>query len=254
MGCSPSCCTSWRLSSSRFFLCCSWAGCSPTADTAVEIGDWHRLTGRSIGAYLGLVPTEHSSGSTRSHGGITKTGNGHARRLLVEAARHHRPRYRPGRNLRRRWDAAPLAARTRGEAANQRLHARWAGLDHRRKHPVVANAAIARERAGLVLVVGRPRRLTRPINARMMTRGCRQAPGSDPRATYEQSHCGAIDYARPLDKRSTPIRKFRPVVPTRAYPNVILNEPTGSLCAFLRLRGLSLYCDQSAPRGPADLA
>jgi hypothetical protein len=106
----------------------------------------------------------------------------------------------------------------------------------------------------LVLVVGRPRRLTRPINARMMTRGCRQAPGSDPRATYEQSHCGAIDYARPLDKRSTPIRKFRPVVPTRAYPNVILNEPTGSLCAFLRLRGLSLYCDQSAPRGPADLA
>jgi len=139
------------------------------------------------------------------------------RRLLVEAARHHRPRYRPGRNLRRRWDAAPLAARTRGEAANQRLHARWAGLDHRRKHPVVANAAIARERAGLVLVVGRPRRLTRPINARMMTRGCRQAPGSDPRATYEQSHCGAIDYARPLDKRSTPIRKSRPVVPTRAF-------------------------------------
>jgi hypothetical protein len=69
----------------------------------------------------------------------------------------------------------------------------------------------------LVLVVGRPRRLTRPINARMMTRGCRQASGSDPRATYEQSHCGAIDYARPLDKRSTPIRKFRPVVPTRAY-------------------------------------
>src|SRR6185312_16565851 len=84
--------------------------------------------------------------------------------------------------------------------------------DHRRKHPVVANAAIARERAGLVLLVGRPRRLTRPINARMMTRGCRQAPGSDPRATYEQSHCGAIDYARPLDKRSTPIRKFRPAV------------------------------------------
>jgi transposase len=115
---------------------------------AVEIGDWHRLTGRSIGAYLGLVPTEHSSGSTRIHGGITKTGNGHARRLLIEAAWHHRPRYRPGRDLRRRWDAAPLAARTRGEAANQRLHARWAGFDHRRKHPVIANAAIARELAG----------------------------------------------------------------------------------------------------------
>ena len=60
VGCSPSCCTSWRLSSSRFFLCCSWAGCSPTADTAVEIGDWHRLTGRSIGAYLGLVPAHRA--------------------------------------------------------------------------------------------------------------------------------------------------------------------------------------------------
>ncbi|MDH6289736.1 transposase [Rhodococcus opacus] len=63
---------------------------------AVEIGDWQRLTGRSIGAYLGLVPTEHSSGATRSQGSITKTGNGHARRLLIEAAWHHRPPYRPG--------------------------------------------------------------------------------------------------------------------------------------------------------------
>jgi transposase len=53
---------------------------------AVEIGDWHRLTGRSIGAYLGLVPTESSSGESRSRGSITKTGNGHARRLLIEAA------------------------------------------------------------------------------------------------------------------------------------------------------------------------
>ena len=63
---------------------------------ATEIGDWHRLTGRSIGAYLGLVPTEYSSGATRSQGGMTKTGNGHARRLLIEAAWHHRQPYRPG--------------------------------------------------------------------------------------------------------------------------------------------------------------
>jgi transposase len=60
---------------------------------AVEIGDWHRLTGRSIGAYLGLVPTEYSSGASRIQGGVTKTGNSHARRLLVEAAWHHRPGY-----------------------------------------------------------------------------------------------------------------------------------------------------------------
>lgn len=57
---------------------------------AAEIGDWSRLTGRSIGAYLGLVPSEYSSGATRTQGAVTKTGNGHARRLLVEAAWHHR--------------------------------------------------------------------------------------------------------------------------------------------------------------------
>jgi transposase len=115
---------------------------------ATEIGDWHRLTGRSIGAYVGLVPTENSSGATRSQGGVTKTGNGHARRLLVEAAWHHRARYRPGPDLRKRWDVASPAARARGQAANRRLHARWARFDERKKRPVVANAAIARELAG----------------------------------------------------------------------------------------------------------
>jgi len=115
---------------------------------AVEIGDWHRLTGRSIGAYLGLVPCEYSSGDTRTQGGITKTGNTHARRLLVEAAWHHRAPYRPGRDLRRRWDAAPVSARERGHAANHRLHHRWVSFQARKKRPVVANAAIARELAG----------------------------------------------------------------------------------------------------------
>jgi transposase len=115
---------------------------------ATEIGDWSRLTGRSIGAYLGLVPTEYSSGATRAQGGVTKTGNTHARRLLVEAAWHHRAPYRPSRDLRHRWDAATPAARARGHAANHRLHTRWVGFDARKKRPVVANAAIARELAG----------------------------------------------------------------------------------------------------------
>jgi transposase len=116
---------------------------------AVEIGDWHRLTGRSIGAYLGLVPTESSSGGTRTQGGITKTGNSHARRLLVEAAWKHRARYQPSSlGIRRRWDLASTPARQRGHAGNQRLHARWHAFDARSKKPVVANAAIARELAG----------------------------------------------------------------------------------------------------------
>ena len=93
-------------------------------------------TGRSIGAYLGLVPTESSSGATRSQGAITKTGNGHARRLLIEAAWQHRRPYRPGVALRRRWDKAGPAARARGQQGNRRLHARWNGFEQRRKRPV----------------------------------------------------------------------------------------------------------------------
>jgi transposase len=116
---------------------------------AVEIGDWTRVSGRSIGAYLGLVPTESSSGGSRSQGSITKTGNGHARRLLIEAAWHHRKPYRrPGVDLRRRQDMASPAARDRGERANRRLHTRWAGFDARHKRAVVANTAVARELAG----------------------------------------------------------------------------------------------------------
>jgi transposase len=113
-----------------------------------EIGDWERFTGRAIGAYLGLVPTEYSSGQTRVQGGLTKTGNGHARRLLIEAAWHHRKPYSPTVTLRRRWDAASPAARARGHAANRRLHHRWERFEGRTKRAVVANAAIARELAG----------------------------------------------------------------------------------------------------------
>ncbi len=115
---------------------------------ATEIGDWHRLTGRTIGAYLGLVPSEYSSGDSRVQGSVTKTGNGHARRLLVEAAWHHRSPYRPGTVLRRRWELASPAARARGQAANRRLHQRWIDFDLRRKRSVVANMAVARELAG----------------------------------------------------------------------------------------------------------
>lgn len=123
--------------------------CTLTAfGLAAEIGDWDRLTGRTIGAYLGLVPTEYSSGASRAQGGITKTGNTHARRLLLEAAWHHRRPYRPSRDLRRRWSLAPAAARERGHRANHRLHDRWVRFDERKKRPVIANAAIARELAG----------------------------------------------------------------------------------------------------------
>jgi transposase len=116
---------------------------------AVEIGDWTRFTGATIGAYLGLVPSEHSSGASRVQGSITKTGNTHARRLLVEAAWHHKRTYRvPGATMQARWNAAPATAAARGHAGNQRLHTRWAAFTARNKRPVIANVAIARELAG----------------------------------------------------------------------------------------------------------
>jgi transposase len=114
---------------------------------AVELGDWSRFTGNTIGSFVGLVPSEYSSGSSRSQGPITKAGNRHLRRLLVEAAWHHRKRYRPGRTIKARWALAPTAAVTRADAGNRRLAHRRARFDARDKKPVIANVAIARELA-----------------------------------------------------------------------------------------------------------
>jgi len=117
---------------------------------AVEIGDWARFTGSSIGAFVGLTPSEHSSGASRRQGGVTKTGNKYARRLLVEAAWHHRSAYQPVRaaTLQKRWAKATPALIARADQANRRLHAQWVKYDQRGKKPAVANAAIARELAG----------------------------------------------------------------------------------------------------------
>ncbi len=115
---------------------------------AVEIGDWNRFTGAGIGAFVGLTPAEYSSGTSRTLGPITKTGNRHVRRLLVEAAWHHRARYRPGKTMRDRWALAPAAAQARGDQGNRRLHQRWLGFLDRRKRDTIANVAIARELAG----------------------------------------------------------------------------------------------------------
>ena len=82
--------------------CLRGVGVLTALGLAVEIGDWQRFAGATIGAYLGLVPTEHSSGLQRVQGSITKTGNSHARRLLVEGAWHHRKPYRLSRELQRR--------------------------------------------------------------------------------------------------------------------------------------------------------
>ncbi|WP_433304722.1 transposase [Actinoplanes sp. CA-030573] len=131
-----------------------WLGCLRGLSSltgfalAVEIGDWDRFTGASIGAFVGLTSAEYSSGTSRTLGPITKNGNRHVRRLLVEAAWHHRARYRPGKVMRNRWARASAAAQARGDQGNRRLHQRWVSFLEHRKRDTVANTAIAREMAG----------------------------------------------------------------------------------------------------------
>jgi transposase len=104
---------------------------------AVEIGDWERFTGSSIGAYLGLVPTENSSGERRSQGSITKAGNMHARRLLVEAAWHHRSAYSASSAaLRPGGTSQPEPFPCQGAGAASRPRGRWCGrVDRRLTNP-----------------------------------------------------------------------------------------------------------------------
>lgn len=116
---------------------------------AVEIGDWHRLNGANIGAYLGLTPTESQSGARHTRGSITKAGNRHARRLLVEAAWHHRRPHRASIELERRRAACQPEVRARAELAGRRLHQRWNHLNtHRGLRSTIVAIAIARELAG----------------------------------------------------------------------------------------------------------
>lgn len=111
--------------------------------------DWTRFTGATIGSYLGLVPSEQSSGQTRHQGPITKAGSKYARKLLVEAAwQHRRPYSRPGPRLVRQLDLVAPATRIRALEGNHRLHHKWEVLDARKKRSVTANTAIAREVAG----------------------------------------------------------------------------------------------------------
>ncbi len=130
-------------------LCCLRGVSVLTAfGLACEIGDWQRFDGRTIGAYLGLVPSESSSGSRRRQGAITKTGNGHARRLLVEAAWHQRSRPGCSRDVARRREGQSALVRERAVAAERRLHRRWRRFDARGKRSTVAAVAVARELAG----------------------------------------------------------------------------------------------------------
>lgn len=132
-------------------------GVSLLAATIVvaEIGDLHRFASApQLMAYLGLVPSEHSSGTTKSRGSITKTGNGHVRRVLVEAAWTYRHPARKTAYLQRRAERAPEQIQEIAWNAQKRLCARYRLMEGRGKLKVQACTAVARELAGFIWAIG----------------------------------------------------------------------------------------------------
>jgi transposase len=118
---------------------------------AAEIGDFGRFrSAEEFMAFVGLVPSEHSSGEHRRQGTITKVGNGHVRRLLVEAAWHARRRPKVGYELARRQRGQDAAVIERSWRCQQRLHQRWQRMAGRGKPHQKIVVACARELAGFV--------------------------------------------------------------------------------------------------------
>ena len=126
------------------------------ATLIAELGDLSRFANpRQLMAYLGLVPSEHSSGASVKRGGLTKAGNSAARRLLIEAAWTYRFPARVSRELLLRQEELPKAIREIAWKAQTRLCARYRRLARTGKPANVVTAAIARELAGFVWAIAR---------------------------------------------------------------------------------------------------
>ena len=121
-----------------------------------ELGDVGRFDSpRQLMAFLGLVPSESSSGSRRRQGGITRTGNGHVRRALVESAWSYRFPARRTAHLERKAAGASKEAKAIAWKAQRRLCARYQHLLRSGKNSKQANVAVARELAGFVWDIAR---------------------------------------------------------------------------------------------------
>lgn len=118
---------------------------------AAELGDARRFAAAPrVMAFAGLVPSEHSSGTSRVRGRITKTGNAHLRRVLVESAWHYRHAPGVGRPLRRRQAGASPAVVAHAWRAQQRLYRRFRRLAARGKRSQQIVTAVARELSGFL--------------------------------------------------------------------------------------------------------
>jgi transposase len=131
------------------------------ATLIAELGDLSRFTNpRQLMAYLGLVPSEHSSGASIKRGGITKAGNRAARRLLVEAAWSYRFPARLSREILLRQENQPKPVRDIAWKGQVRLCARYRKLARAGKPANIVTTAIARELAGFVWAIARQVTLT----------------------------------------------------------------------------------------------
>jgi len=120
-----------------------------------ETGDLRRYGKASqFMSSTGLVPSEHSSGARRRQGAITRTGNAHLRRVLVEAAWHYRHRPFVGAAIRNRRNGQPDAILAIAHRADARLHDKFRRLTTRGKRSTETAVAVARELAGFVWAIG----------------------------------------------------------------------------------------------------
>lgn len=126
------------------------------ATIAAEVGDLSRFdTPRQLMAYLGVVPSEHSSGETVRRGSITKAGNSHARRVLVEGSWAYRHPARVGRRLVNQLEHLPQTVRDIAWKAQVRLCGRYRRLAAKGKSAQVIVTAIAREMAAFLWAISR---------------------------------------------------------------------------------------------------
>ncbi len=127
-----------------------------------EIGDLSRFANpRELMGYLGLVPSERSTGDSVKRGGITKAGNRRARRILVEASWSYRHPPRIGREKLAKVEAAPEPVRAIAWKAQTRLSARFRALGRKGKRPTIVATAIARELCGFIWAIERAVRANR---------------------------------------------------------------------------------------------
>ena len=121
-----------------------------------ELGDLARFGHpKQLMSYLGLTPSEYSSGANRRLGGITKCGNSHARRMLIEAAWSYRYKEKVSRAIAERNEGQPVAIQEKAWAAQIRLCKRFRKLQARGLHKNKIVTAIARELCGYIWAIAR---------------------------------------------------------------------------------------------------